>query len=103
LIYSILSDIARERGTKPGEEICKTFDINVRLDRMRSFFMVGAEPDCPDGGDFEVNTTLGPDGRPIPPRCTLGDQPECIEKGLHRFVPPPLEASAPVVKDASSP
>ena len=34
LIYNILSDIAKERKTKPGESICLAFDVNVRLDQM---------------------------------------------------------------------
>ncbi len=96
LIYNILADIAEERGTKPGEEICQEFDINVRLDQMKAFIKVGAEPDCPDVGDFVVNLRLGEDGRPIPPTCTLGDRPDSIRKGLHRFVPPHATESAAV-------
>ncbi len=87
LIYNILCDIAEERRTRPGEEICQEFDINVRLDQMKAFIKVGAEPDCPDAGDFIVDFHLGEDGKPIPPKCTLGDRPDSIRQGLHRFVP----------------
>ena len=78
LIYEILSDIAKERGTKPGEEICQAFDLNVRLDQKKAFIKVGAEPDCPDAGDFIIDLHLGPDGKPIPPKCALGSWLFCI-------------------------
>lgn len=98
LIYSILCDIAESRQVEPGEKICDTFDINVRLDRMNAFIKVGAEPDCPDSGDFVVDLTLASDGKPKPPKCTLGDDPRCVKKGLHRFVPPPPGESVAVWK-----
>lgn len=109
LIYNILFDIAKERGTEPGEEICQTFDVNVRLDQMQTDLSpnlrmkVGAEPDCPDVGNFVVDLHLGPDGRPVAPKCTLGDHPKCIKKGLHRFVPPLLDESVAVTGHALSP
>ncbi len=78
LIYKILTDIAQARGTQPGEEICQVFDINLRLDRMKAFIKIGAEPDCPDVGDYIVDLHLGMDGRPIPPMCALGSWLFCM-------------------------
>ncbi len=78
LIYRILSDIAKERGTQPGNEICQVFDVNLRLDRMKAFIKIGAEPDCPDVGDYIVDLHLGMDGRPIPPKCALGSWFFCM-------------------------
>ncbi|MFH1737537.1 MAG: hypothetical protein ABIH23_00925 [bacterium] len=86
LIYDILSDFAKERQTKPGESICQAFDVNVRLDQMHAFIKLGAEPDCPDTGDFIVDFHLGPDERPIPPKCALGSHLFC----LHDVINPTL-------------
>lgn len=85
LIANCLKYLADQNKTKPGEKICEIFDLNetlemaqrqiytkMNIDAERAIFLkIGAEPDCPGGGDYGVNLFLGADGNIVVPTCTL--------------------------------
>lgn len=102
LLANCLKYLAIQNQTKPGEKICELFDLNEVLELAQRkiyerseissedalFFKVGAEPDCPGGGDFiyEPSMFLGPDGNIIEPLNTkvLGPKGEYYRsKGLY--------------------
>lgn len=99
LFANCLKYLADKNHTKPGERICELFDLNETLELAQRlahekaqlgaqkalFFKVGAEPDCPAGGDYSYSLDLGADGNIIPPTCshTTGPSKEFyIQNGL---------------------
>lgn len=90
LIANCLKYLADQNKTKAGEKICEIFDLNetlemaqrhiytkMNIDADRAIFLkVGAEPDCPGGGDYVVNLFLGADGNIVEPTCTLAFGPK---------------------------
>ncbi|MBZ0256094.1 hypothetical protein K8I31_08535 [bacterium] len=99
LAANCLQYLADQNQTKPGEQICQLFDLNQLLERAQRggsllsssgryivFYKIGVEPDCADIGDHQVTLTLGPDGKVVPPTCSLarGESGEKYRrKGLH--------------------
>ncbi|MBN2327448.1 MAG: hypothetical protein JXR73_09865 [Candidatus Omnitrophica bacterium] len=85
LIANCLKYLADQNHTQPGEKICELFDLNetlelaqrhiytkMNIDAERALFLkLGAEPDCPGGGDYVVNLYLKADGSIPEPTCTL--------------------------------
>jgi len=85
LIANCLQYLANQNQTQPGAKICELFDLNETLELAQRviyskmnisaeralFLKLGAEPDCPGGGDYVVNLFLGADGKIIEPTCTL--------------------------------
>ena len=87
LITECLYELAMERNTKPGEQICSLFELNDRMlekqDRATHAVRIGAEPDCADSGDFEVDLFMCEDGSIPLPKCSLGQEEENIRKHQH--------------------
>ncbi|MGC9326960.1 MAG: hypothetical protein ACP5I1_04960 [Candidatus Hinthialibacter sp.] len=85
LIANCLKYLADQNQTQPGEKICELFDLNetlelaqrriyteMNIDAERALFLkLGAEPDCPGGGDYVVNLYMKADGSIPEPTCTL--------------------------------
>ena len=85
LIANCLKYLSDQNQTKPGEKICALFDLNETLEMAQRqiytkmnigaeralFLKIGAEPDCPGGGDYVVNLYMGADGNIVEPTCTL--------------------------------
>ncbi len=98
LIAECLHELAVGKNIKPGERICSRFELNdlmlEKQDRAMHAVRLGAEPDCPDTGDFEVNLFLQEDGMIPFPKCTLGTEERNIEKHYHT-----LEGWEPAWKD----
>ena len=87
LVAECMHDLVIKNYTKPGETICSTFDLNDQLlerqDRATHSVRIGAEPDCPDIGEFSVNLTLSADGSIVMPTCSLGVNGDFAEADLH--------------------
>lgn len=85
LIANCLKYLADQNQTQPGAKICELFDLNETLELAQraiysklnisaeraSFLKLGAEPDCPGGGDYVVNLFLDANGKIVEPTCTL--------------------------------
>jgi hypothetical protein len=90
LIANCLKYIADQNQTKPGEKICELFDLNETLELAQRhiytkmnigaaralFLKIGAEPDCPGGGDYSVTLNLDVQGNIIEPTSTLAFGPK---------------------------
>ncbi len=90
LIANCLKYMADQNQTKPGEKICELFDLNETLELAQRriytkmnigaaralFLKIGAEPDCPGGGDYIVNLNLDAQGNIIEPTSTLAFGPK---------------------------
>ncbi|HOJ62652.1 MAG TPA: hypothetical protein PK878_20445 [bacterium] len=99
LFANCLKYLAEKNHTQPGERICELFDLNETLEMAQRlayekaqlgsqkalFFKVGAEPDCPAGGDYTYSLTLGADGNIVLPTCSHTTGPNkdfYIQNGL---------------------
>ncbi len=99
LVANSLKYLAVQNQVKPGEKICEPLELNQTLDLAQgalkiegsmeyvpAFFRYGTEPDCSDGGDFNVNFYLGEDGEIVPPTCNRFDEigaDYCREHNMH--------------------
>ncbi len=95
LIAECLHDLAVKSQAKPGGHICSMFELNdylmERQNRATYSIRIGAEPDCPDVGDFQVNLVMNPDGTIPYPACSLGENEAYRRQEMHT-----LEGWSPV-------
>lgn len=87
LIAECLHDLAVKNRAVPGGHICSMFELNDYLmekqNRATYSIRIGAEPDCADAGDFEVNLVLNPDGTIPYPVCSLGENEAYSRHAMH--------------------